>query len=743
MVKFDARLGLTLILTTGLLIGCGGKRDLGTDKASTAAGSTGLAGDADPDNDGLTNDEEALFGTDPHNPDTDGDGILDGRDLAPLFGAAHYGAFKTEYPSGAVHTTHEYRVAGLKGHSKVEKWLAGWRKTYEGSRGTRSSDLSSANVVAEFQKAAGQTDFLPVSAAKQGSESSIGSHHYKKTFWPSRYTIDYDLRSQKYDVGFRNKQPLTVRDDAGRAFASRTFPIKVQGGSQSTVLLQFAVDAGSDRYFENGSDYTVPAFTYQVFAGTDLLSAPLVHDDVAIGAVLHDHAFEARLPLPAVAGTAPATWTVVVTPIWINKTRLRSAWIEAIDAGTTRIGAVAHDLRTSADPTRSQQLIGVFPDLRSMNNDLRALLAQATFDAIKSETKTVLTSSQAPAPQTGFTWSVSTVTTSAQIAQVAAGTLLKIEQLTISATGSDLDGLLSANQASRYQEIVSALKSANHVANAVVSGMQAVVAIQTGDTIRATLYIAKGTTEVFRAIGDTELIRATANTVALTTDLYEAYSAFKTGDSLRGSLYVLRASVDVLRLYESEWADAGGAILGAGVEGIAAYRSYTDGDMAMTLVHVARGTGSLARYFTQGQEILGLPAGSVITVALGLVDVGYNIYQATQQTDAIRKQMFVEDAVAAAVDTAIFLIPTVGPVIEIVWRGVYTVVTLICPQLAKYRMFRSPGAFLTFVGQVFFTNTIPSAYAEDAYDGAARKLIDTLKVYDAQGEAVFALFPTV
>ena len=36
----------------------------------------------DSDNDGVYDWEEALFGTDPHNPDTDGDGISDSEEIA-------------------------------------------------------------------------------------------------------------------------------------------------------------------------------------------------------------------------------------------------------------------------------------------------------------------------------------------------------------------------------------------------------------------------------------------------------------------------------------------------------------------------------------------------------------------------------------------------------------------------------------------------------------------------------------
>lgn len=38
-------------------------------------------GSADPDVDGLTNDQEATYGTNPNNPDSDGDGFLDGDEV--------------------------------------------------------------------------------------------------------------------------------------------------------------------------------------------------------------------------------------------------------------------------------------------------------------------------------------------------------------------------------------------------------------------------------------------------------------------------------------------------------------------------------------------------------------------------------------------------------------------------------------------------------------------------------------
>src|SRR4051794_36150985 len=50
------------------------------------AASAGAAADVDSDSDGLTDSEERLVGTDPVNPDSDGDGIPDGWEVHGING---------------------------------------------------------------------------------------------------------------------------------------------------------------------------------------------------------------------------------------------------------------------------------------------------------------------------------------------------------------------------------------------------------------------------------------------------------------------------------------------------------------------------------------------------------------------------------------------------------------------------------------------------------------------------------
>lgn len=746
-----------LLSLTVAAIGCGGGK--GHDrsaKASTSAavttagtgtiptingsGTSTPQGPADRDNDGLTDDEEALFGTDPDNPDTDGDGIIDGRDLAPLFGAAAYGPFETTYPTGTVSTKAEYRVAGLYGRSKVEKWLGSWGTTYTGDKATRSSDISTANVMKDMADRTKSSDFVATSATPKGALTTFHTHKYQKTVLYSRYTIEYDFKSNQYDVGFRNRIPLVVRDSLNVPFASRTLPIKLDAGTTTNVIVQFSVDKGADRYQDGATDYVVPAVTYQVFdAQKDLIAAKVIVDDVATGAVLNPNAYEVRIPLN-VAGSGTRDWTIVVTPVWVEKQGTSPVKVEAIDSGVLRIGAVARDQDLVKTQNQLQRMTAVLGDVRGLTADLRAEAGRASFQQGQTQQKVIIQPSKGPNGTLEWTRTIASV--AAGIAKVGIGVLIQTSEHTTWTSGADLAALMQGDEARKWAAVLDHLQRLQNAGMAVIHGMTAVVSAQQGDTIRATLYAARSVSEALVAIGDAEIFRAGAAAAAFATDAYEAFDAFRKGDSLRGALYVVKASVALLSAFDSKIGGAASAILSAGTNGVAAYNAYRSGDTVLGIVHTARGAGALARYFFRDSTIAGIPAGSVITAALGIVDVGYNIYLATQAKDPIVKQRYIEDAIAAALDTAIFLIPTVGPIIQAVWQVAWTALTLIFPDLAKHRMFRSPGAFLTFVGTVFFTNEIPSAYAEEAYEQAANALVKKLEDFQTSGEYVAAVFPT-
>lgn len=758
MLHRTRSLALTLSLTLAgslLAAGCGGgggkDHSHRGDKAPAAVGSGSTtspgvtpggpgapSGNLDPDNDGLTNDQEALFGTNPNDPDTDDDGIIDGRDLAPLFGASTYGPFESMYPAGAVHTRAEYRVAGLYGKSKVEKWAFGWSTTYTGTKATRSSDITEQKLVADLASRSQNSDFVPVDAAPKGSLTTFDTSKYQKTVLYSRYTIEYDLKSNQYDVGFRNRLPVAIKDSTNRPFASRTLPVRVEDQA-ATIVVQFSVQKGADKYKDDASGYTVPALTFQLFDGKDLPKAKLITDDVAVGAALNEFAYECRIPVPSVQGAA-REWTLVVTPCWIAKTGAAPVVMSAADAGNLKIGAVARDQDLARGANDLQRVVAILSDVRGLTEDLRGLAGRSSFQSATTQHKTIIQKAKTPAGALQWTRTVATAT--ASIAKVGIGVLVRTAEHTTYSTTGDLASLMPADEAVRYAAILEHLQRVENASMAVIHGLTAVVSAQNGDVVRATLYGARSLTEAFLVVGDAEILRAGAAAAAFATDAYEAFQAFRRGDSLTGALYVVKASVSLISAFDSKFGGAASAALSAGTSGVAAYNAFKQGDTVLGIVNTARGAGALARYFFRDSSVAGIPAGSVITVALGLVDVGYNVYLATQQKDPILKQRYIEDAVASALDTAIMLIPTVGPVIEAVWQLAWTAITLIFPDLAKYRMFRSPGAFLTFVGTVFFTNEIPSAYAEEAYEQAAKKIISKVEGFQNAGEYAAIIFPT-
>jgi thiol-disulfide isomerase/thioredoxin len=122
----------SLILSLSLLGACvkstGDGDCVETDTATKCDESDAAEGSLDPDEDGLTNDEEAALGTDPENADSDGDGVLDGAEIDdgtnPSYTYSH--VYAGGYNVGFCESPYEGTATGATGTGSYDgsSWTA-------------------------------------------------------------------------------------------------------------------------------------------------------------------------------------------------------------------------------------------------------------------------------------------------------------------------------------------------------------------------------------------------------------------------------------------------------------------------------------------------------------------------------------------------------------------------------------------------------------------------------------------
>jgi hypothetical protein len=107
-----------------------------------------------------------------------------------------------------------------------------------------------------------------------------------------------------------------------------------------------------------------------------------------------------------------------------------------------------------------------------------------------------------------------------------------------------------------------------------------------------------------------------------------------------------------------------------------------------------------------------------LAVAIGVVEVSYDIYKLSSTNDPITKASYTEKIGADIIDTEISVGAVFSPhilVFQVTWTVEAEIYSWIFGEDFAYTIAKSPGKALVFLGTYFFTNAIPSDMAQTAY----------------------------
>jgi len=145
-------------------------------------------GSADPDKDGLTNDQEEMLGTDPKNPDTDGDGLMDGEEI---------NTYQTDAKKA------DSDGDGLSDFDEIKKYSTDPNKS-----DTDGDGLSDGDELMKYK-----TDPLVADSDKDGL--SDGDEVLKYTTDPLKADTDGDTLSDGAEVNKYKTDPNSADTDKG------------------------------------------------------------------------------------------------------------------------------------------------------------------------------------------------------------------------------------------------------------------------------------------------------------------------------------------------------------------------------------------------------------------------------------------------------------------------------------------------------------------------------------------------
>lgn len=716
--------------------------------------------DPDTDREGLSDYDEVIglnrLPTNPLASDTDSDDIVDSLDLSPTeyWDLGWRGSFEP----GMIRFTQRFSVLGVEG---VSAWIFGLQD--DGScaflsdhtaDATRSSEESPSAVVSTMNSLfveGGETSFTALEARLDSSTWSEGFAEYRYGACafgaPLQYRITYRHFSRVYDVDFVNAADVAVRDDAGGLMYHTTLDIPIRLAKPQGVILQFSIEADADR----GNDAIVPAVAYSLVRGRDFLASPPFYRNLAVGTALDEHAYQFHLRIPKeVATEANVIWvggeptaTLVLMPMWLH-TDASPMTRSALNATRVTVGAAISRVEETAElivarlATDMEALEAALPDSGEglstgdqTFGDFAVYVYRIgdAFDATAPERVDAVylvgeSAEEVATFQDSIVWKPS----QAWARESQDGSGLVVDVLKIIRRGISLTSQLTT-------AIVFPFVNLPQGREQMTFGRS---------TIQVTKLINLDTFEPYYLVSETTDLTVKTRVNARLTNVRQVPlgGVSEVVDDLDDSRLLTGVKYSNLKVALR------GAAVGATVAifGSQAVLAYRDGDVIKGTVYVAAGATAtfgilksdvvlIERLFEirGSRAVFRVRLGAVALIAVTGILASFEMFQAGQTDDPIKRLSHYESAGAILVDSVVAAVPLYGVAAMLGWQlglniavGVGAVLGIMPDPLAV-RIVSTPGSTIVFLFQYAFASGVPSEVAADALDQLLRVLAETVR----------------
>jgi hypothetical protein len=737
--------------------------------------------DPDTDDDGLSDFDEFLgLNRRPTNPllsDTDSDRVIDGLDLSPT----EYWEFewKTRFDPGLIRFTQPFRALAVHAISatiwtyRIDDGSCVFLSDHT-SDATRSSDESTSTVLQVLNDvllSGGESNFTATGAAggeQEGWGTASFAYGECDFFHPRQYRFEYVHDVHRFDISFVNTAEVAIRDDVGDLFYHSALDIPLRLAKPQGVILQFSIHPDADREDDgSGGTTTVPALVYSLFRGREYSTTPPFYQNLAIGIPLDDHAYEFHLRVPSEVATEEnviiadgvPTATLVIMPTWLTSGP-SGTMKSALNATRVTVGSTISRVQESAEIVIAR----LATDMEALGSVLPASAAGLTSGRYSFGTYSVYVYHTGDVFDSGASGAVDAI-------YFVGGSPEEIAtfQDTIVWAPSGAWNRESEDGFGVFLRVFKIIRTGITVTSQIIGRMLVpLLTIPSGNTEqmtfgRSTFVVTKLTNietgAPYYVVGSTVV-----QTVKLRVPHPEVPGVMLTEvrtieRELRGEIV---DDIDDSRMLTGvKYANLRLAIRGASVGatlaifGSQAVLAFRDGDIVKGTVFVLAGATAtfgiarsdvilIERVFEIRSRAVAfrVKLGTAALIAVTGILASYELFQAGQSDNAIKRLSHYENAGALVVDSMVAAVPLYGAAAMLGWQlGLNIAVGVgallgIMPDMLALRIVSTPGSTIVFLFEYIFTTEIPSEVAEEALSRLLTFLADAARYNNSLDPAV-------